>query len=225
VGGVSTKGARYVSTAEVARQKGCTDATIRNHHKQGLIPEDMITTKTNNRGGLLYDSQAPSFRAYIEGKQAQVGGSRKVVIPPSEHQVNLANTTPDERDELTQMLQELTDRWGQWDVVHSWAKVRKEIAQAEAAELKTAEIQGELIRRDFVAQHVIGLVDGMARRLLTDVAHTITKRVSDGAKGGKRLPELKKITHDLIGATINQTKRAASDAIEQGRVVDDDSDG
>ena len=203
---------------------GISGQTIRNYRKAGKIPRDMLTRRTGLSGAPLYDTEADSYQDFVNRK-VRHGGSRKPGFDAEDEQVStvsLPETSPEERSELQVALQSLTEKWGQHDVVHAWAKVRKELALAEAAEMKTAELQGELIRREFVARHVVGLVDGMARRLLTDIGHTVTKRVAEGARAGKDLAELKKVTHDLIGATIRQAKKEAIDAIERGKPEEED---
>jgi len=84
--------------------------------------------------------------------------------------------------------------------IHAWARVRKEVAQASAAEAKRDQATGQLVPRALVERAVFGYLDAMNRRALEDLAPTIATRIGKGTSAERKAIE------DLIGSLIQKAQ-------------------
>lgn len=84
--------------------------------------------------------------------------------------------------------------------IHAWARVRKEVAQASAAEAKRDQATGQLVPRAMVERAVFGYLDAMNRRALEDLAPTIATRIGKGTSAERKTVE------DLIGSLIQKAQ-------------------
>lgn len=214
---------RYLTPAEAGEIRGVTAQAVRNQMKEGRPLRPALSSVTGNAGARLLDSHHPAFMAWLGSRGP--GRVREEPRVQGAASLKLAALSPAEIAALSETIAALTDKYGQNDVVYQWAKVRKELAQANAAELKRDEYQGKLISRGFVSKHVRGLLDGLSRRLLTETAHTLAKRLGKLSRAGAALPECKRLAADLIGETIAQVKTEAIRAIRnlEGEREEDDA--
>lgn len=126
-------------------------------------------------------------------------------LAPAQHEI------PDLEAVLDLTLRELTDRWGHAEAFATWMIARHRMAQATGQELKNAELRGSLIRRDLVVSSLVGHVDALHRRLLSDTPKTLAVQVRSEASHEdaerviyERLQKLVKGERDSLLAAIRR---------------------
>jgi len=118
--------------------------------------------------------------------------------------------TDDELDAYAGMLRPLVERFGTSRTFLDWLKASKEIELIRARKLENDETEGRLISRDFVATHVVKLVDACWRRLLQDAPKTIARRIYALAKTQEPVESAERVVTEIIASLLEGLKTTAA---------------
>jgi len=110
-------------------------------------------------------------------------------------------------------LRQITDRFGSQQGFADFLDQRKKLADTLARELQIDRDRGLLVPRAFIETHVIGLIDGTNRRLLTDVPRSLCRELFSLAKSGAPVEEAESTTRKLIEKQIGGEKTRVLRAI------------
>ena len=113
------------------------------------------------------------------------------------------------RDFSDMTLQELIYRFGTDERFVDWLRATKSIEDINSKRLANAKTMGELVSRDLVKVGIVEPVDAAHRKLLTDGAKTIARRVTAGHDAGRSVEELEYVVVDLISSFIKPMKETA----------------
>lgn len=142
--------------------------------------------------------------------------------PPSAVESDSAEPTElrsnafDINDYLDLTLRELLDRFGTERTVKDWLEAAKKIEDVRASRLQSDKLQGKLISRELVKQHVFGWLDAGLRRLVTDSPRTISRRVYAAARAGEPLERAEAIVRELIESQLGPMKANAARILRKG---------
>jgi hypothetical protein len=111
-------------------------------------------------------------------------------------------------------LKALVKRFGTDSRFIEWLKATKMIEDVKAVQLKTAEAEGELISRDFVKTHMIGVIEETNVRLLNDAPRTIAARVIEAARSGETRESIEETIREIMSTQIRGLKDKITRAIK-----------
>lgn len=83
---------------------------------------------------------------------------------------------------------------------------RKRLAECERLEIANAEKRGQLISREMVRTHVIGLIDSTHKLLLTDVPRKLGNTLPHLVRTGTSVPDLERMIRDEISKVLQREK-------------------
>lgn len=107
---------------------------------------------------------------------------------------------------LSFTLEQLVRMYGTDTAFLDWLRATKVIEDIQATRIRNAEAAGELVRRDVVKVAIIDPFDEVHRRMLSDGAKTIAKRVATMAQAGCSAEEMEKLVRDQLGSFIAPAK-------------------
>ena len=183
----ASKPTRVISKARLAKLKGVTRSAVTKACAPGGALEDAAL-----RGGRV-DLEHPATKSWLA-----VGATPKAVEP-----IDL-DAVGDLR------LREIDERYGSVTGLGDYIELRKKTAETQRIELQNAETKGQIVSRDFVRTHVIGLIDATFRRLLTDTVKTFSTRAQAMTQAGASLEEIQHVGADLMSATLASLKGSAA---------------
>ena len=111
-------------------------------------------------------------------------------------------------------LGQIIDRHGTLRALKDLLEARAKIAAIQERELGMAESRTELVDRNLVRLHVIGAFDAGHRRLLSDAAETLARRLYAAAMSGQSLEEGKRVAREIISAQLELAKAQAARALQ-----------
>lgn len=117
-------------------------------------------------------------------------------------------------DAYAQMLDELVTEFGTARNFRDWLQSRKMIADIREKELKIDEAEGRLIRRDLVMTHLLGLIEGAFRQLLTDTPKKITRTMYAMARSDSPLEEAEARTRAFMSEQLEPLRDHAVRVLE-----------
>ena len=103
-------------------------------------------------------------------------------------------------------LREVTDRYGTDIALCDYLKAVKQIEDIAEKRMKTAALRGELVSRHAVEIGMVSPVSLAFKKLLSDGARTIARRMSAMVQGGSTVEECEAYVSDQIGAHIRPAK-------------------
>lgn len=106
-------------------------------------------------------------------------------------------------------LRDIVNRYGNIPHFEAILKATKTIADIEEKQTKTAQRRGELVDREFIRTHVLGVVDGTLRRLLDEAPSTLAVRALALAKTGGTEGELEDAFRKILTAQLRDMKTSA----------------
>lgn len=167
--------------------------------------------------GKLIDIDHPDAIAYIRAKQV-----KKTPIPtkkPRTVKTVVAPEPPDEddggshfsedddlRDVLHLTLGEILERHGTSGQFKTFVDAKKTIIDVQTKVVKLAQLEGTLVSRSLVKVGVIDPIDAAHRKLLTDGAKTIARRVTAMTSGGRSLEDCEAFVKDQMSSFIRPMK-------------------
>jgi hypothetical protein len=104
---------------------------------------------------------------------------------------------------------EVVRRFGTEEAYLNWLKSLKAMEDLEAARLKNDRARGSVIEAELVKSHVMSLIDGTWRRLLSDTSKTIARRSEEMIKAGKTSEELELSVREIISSQLKALKDRA----------------
>jgi hypothetical protein len=135
----------------------------------------------------------------------EVAAPLKRGAPPPE--LDAAGYAP-ELDSLT--LGEIVRRFGTMPQFADHLNACAKIETTRKTWLDNCVTEGKLIRRELVQTHLIGIIDGVFKRLLSDTARTIVLRLTSHAKAGGSVEDGEKIAVDLLSSQLDPVKQTAA---------------
>lgn len=112
-------------------------------------------------------------------------------------------------------LHQIVQRYGTIRSYKDLLEANEKRERALKNHLDNEQRRGELIERELVRKHVVGLIDGTNKRLLGDAAKTIASRVSSMARGGSPIEDMERAVRDIISSQIVPTKRKVSRTLRE----------
>ncbi len=103
----------------------------------------------------------------------------------------------------------LRDLFGQFGSAHSfndWLIATAKIEGINEKRLKNAKTEGELVARELVQAGIIGPIEGVFVRMLTDGAKTIASRAHSIAMSGGEVDDVRRLVEDQLGSFIEPAK-------------------
>jgi hypothetical protein len=103
-------------------------------------------------------------------------------------------------------LDEIIQRFGSDTEYKDYLDARKKITEIKANDLKNAEKEGKLISREIVSHYIIDRFEECHRRLLTDVAQSLSVKVETMVKSGCLVTEIQNEISKGMSSIIRPTK-------------------
>ena len=172
--------------------------------------------------GKLIDVDHPDAVAYIKSKRdkktkppakkprkAAAKPKPKTVAapePPEDDERSHFSEDDDIRDVLHLTLGQIVERHGTSTQFKAWIDAKKTIVDVQTKVVKLAVLEGTLVSRGIVKVGVIDPIDAAHRKLLTDGAKTIARRVTAMNSGGRPLEDCEDFVKDQISSFIRPMK-------------------
>ena len=208
---------RLIKKIEFAEQAGVSRAAVTKACDKALAAAVV---------GKLIDIDHPDAIAYIESKRAKKTTApakkprkaaatpkkkpaKTVAAPePTEAPDDVSHFSEDDeiKDVLHLTLAEIVERHGTSGQFKTWLDAKKTIVDVQTRIVKLAQLEGVLVSRDLIKVGVIDPIDAAHRKLLTDGAKTIARRVTAMNSGGRPLEDCEDFVKDQIASFIRPMK-------------------
>lgn len=103
-------------------------------------------------------------------------------------------------------LGEIGKKFGGDGEFTSWLKSLKLVEEVREKRLKNEESEGSLIPRSLVATHILGLLEELHQRLLTELPKTLARTVQAHATAGMPLETSEREVRQTLGKTLDASK-------------------
>lgn len=97
-----------------------------------------------------------------------------------------------------------------------WLKATRELEVIHDKRLKNRKVEGTLVDRELVRQGVLNPVDAAHKKLLTDGARTLARRISTKALSGSSVEECEAHISEYISGFIKPLKREIARVLRDG---------
>ncbi len=197
---------RLIKKTEFAEQAGVSRAAVTKACDKALAAAVV---------GKLIDVDHPDAVAYIKSKQVKKTQTpakkpRKAAAAPEPLKEEEEESHFSEDDEIKDVLHltlaEIVERHGTSSQFKTWIDAKKIIVDIQTRIVKLAQLEGTLVSRDLIKVGVIDPIDAAHRKLLTDGAKTIARRVTAMNSGGRPLEDCEDFVKDQIASFIRPMK-------------------
>jgi hypothetical protein len=187
---------RLAGVSRMAITKACAKALAGACHGDRIDLDDEAVRKYLEKHGKA--DAAPTTPAEAKGKRPRKATPSR---PPK----------PDENGYSSELadftLHEIVQLYGTIRSYKDLLEANEKRERALKNHLDNEQRRGELIERELVQKHIVGLVDATNRRLLGDAAKTIASRLYAMARGGSAIEDGERAVREIIASQIAPTKR------------------
>lgn len=138
---------------------------------------------------------------------------------PDEAWLSLPRGTDQEIAAYKAALLPIAKRFGGEVAFLNWLKALREMEVISKTRLDNAERAGHLVSRAHVKTHVIGLIDGSHRLVLTDGIKTAMGRAQSMTRSGHSLEELEAMGREVMSSHLVHVKDKALKALTDAKRV------
>jgi hypothetical protein len=205
---------RLISKAEFSRQANVSRTAV-TKACAGLLKAAVV--------GKSIDIDHPDAIAYIRSKQVKKTATptKKAAATPKKKKAKTVAATetpelPDEESHFSEdedikevlhlTLGEIVARHGTCTQFKAWIDAKKTIVDVQTRVVKLAALEKTLVSRSLIKVGVIDPIDAAHRKLLTDGAKTIARRVTAMTSGGRSLEDCEAFVKDQIASFIKPMK-------------------
>lgn len=166
------------------------------------IGHEVARAYMDKRGALPKGKAAKKTAGKKASKKKLAGGGET----DEEFGERVRNNFPEIGSYLHLTLKQLVDLHGTKTALKDWVNIRKMLADTHKVELANAERQGQIISREFVQTHLIGLLEELSRRMIADASRTIVQRCYSLAKSDAPIEEAEAVVRGILGQNVKKTK-------------------
>ena len=211
---------RLIKKTEFAEEAGVSRAAVTKACDKALAAAVV---------GKLIDIDHPDAVAYIKSKQVKktpppakkprkaaatpkkkpaktVAASEPPEPPAEENERSHFSEDDDLKNVLHLTLGEILERHGTSGQFKTFVDAKKTIIDVQTRVVKLAQLEGTLVSRSLVKVGVIDPIDAAHRKLLTDGAKTIARRVTAMTSGGRPLEDCEAFVKDQMSSFIRPMK-------------------
>ena len=205
---------RLIKKTEFAEQAGVSRAAV-TKACDGALKATVV--------GKLIDIDHPDAIAYIRAKQVKKTSTPakkppKAAAKPKKKPAKTvaAPEPPDEEPHYSKdaeieavlhlTLGEIVRQHGTEGQFKAWLDAKKTIVDVQTRLVKLAVLEGTLVSRSLMKVGVIDPIDAAHRKLLTDGAKTIARRVTAMNSGGRSLEDCEAFVKDQMASFIRPMK-------------------
>ena len=110
-------------------------------------------------------------------------------------------------------VREVVTRFGSDFKFLEWLKALKMIEEVVEKNHNNAVREGKLIEREFVRNHVIGMIEALHQRLLTDFPRVLVAKLVEAHEAGHRATQLEDLATMQLKEELGSVKQDAAGAI------------
>lgn len=205
-----------ISKAKLAERAGVSTAAVSQITKPGRrLAKALVDGKVN-----LSDPEVKRWLAEKEEAKpapppaALTAGTAYAGNAPEAPEIN-REEIPARLERYADMtLRQIVNHFGTFGQFETMLKALKTIEDIQEKRIKNAERLGELISREFVANHVLGLINGLASRILNESAESIARKVPDIVKAGGTHNDVRPLVLDILSSEIKSAKHKVEKRIK-----------
>lgn len=212
---------QLITKADLARRAGVSTAAVSKLTKKGARLGPAVHNGKVDVSDPIVQGWMLEREDRAERKASQIEEWDDVVTPPgfNDH----APTAPEVHHEpipsylekyADMTLRQIVNHYGTFGQFEDMLKALKTIEDIQEKRIKNAERKGELIDRQFVKTHVLGLIKGMTSRLLGETVESISRKVPDIVKAGGDHNDVRPIVLDLMSSEIKAAVSKATRRLE-----------
>ncbi len=206
------KSTRYFNGTDAAKFFGVTRAAV---IKQMAAPKGALCAAVVTIDG---KERLDMTHAAVKMYRVMERPTIQQVAPPAE-----IETIGDEgvvaesriRKYLKYTLQEIFDKFGTLQAFLVLLQAVEKIESVHEKRIKSNKTTGALIDRKYVKGHVLGLVEQVFSRILTDLPAKLAQDIHAACESGASIEDLKVLIHDAISNEIKMLKKDARRAIRK----------
>lgn len=178
--------------------------------------------QTIKAAGVVLDGSEPtppavepeSDKSFLRGHAAKNAKAKQAPPPPPIDVEEMLHEIPEDIRAFADMsLRELVSRFGTDTRFCDWLRATKSIEDINEKRLKNAVSRGELVSRDLMKIGVIEPIDAAHRKMLTDGAKTIARRLTAMHDAGRSLEDCEEFVVDQISSFIRPVKSKVARAL------------
>ncbi len=114
-------------------------------------------------------------------------------------------------------LRQIIERYGTMPIFASMLQAADKVESINARRLDSDRKTGELISRDFVKKHILGLVEQVFQRMLADLPVTLASEVHTMCATDATLEEVQQAIHDAVSRELRTIKKDTTKEIRRAR--------
>lgn len=108
------------------------------------------------------------------------------------------------------VAREIAERYGTSRQYVDWLDAYQKQQRARDLWLKNQKLEGQLIDRELVSNHVFGFIDAVFKRLLIDASKTLAARVQNLTRSGASIEEIEREVRGILSTQLAPMKATAA---------------
>ncbi len=114
-------------------------------------------------------------------------------------------------------LRHIIERYGTMPIFASMLQAADKVESINARRLDSDRKTGELISREFVKKHILGLVEQIFQRMLAEMPVKLASEVHTMCATGATLEEVQQSIHDAVSRELRTIKKDTTKEIKRAR--------
>lgn len=202
---------RYINQTQAADLYVCSRVAIRNM----MAPGKALHPATVKRDGRRYiDIEHPAAKAYRVAERIEnPRETARTIDTPQPREMGPEDIEKDIRDYWDWTLGDIIKKCGTMARFEAFLKSGLTIETIYARRLESDKKTGELISREYVHKHVLGLLERVFQRLLSEVPVSLALEVHGRCQKGATNEEIEEAIHDRISSELSTVKKDTKKAI------------
>lgn len=199
-------GKRYLNQSEASRVYACTTNTV----NKAIAPGKQLHPAVVKRDGMkLIDMQHPAAKAYRASHRVDVAKADAAAR-------DVSNELPEKIRECWDLsLGEIFTRYGSLGAFKDVLTATDKIEAIQARRVDSDRKAGDLISRVYVKRHVMGLVEQVFQRLLTDMPVRLAMEIHGICSTGATMEDVQQRLHDGVSRELKTLKRDARSKVKR----------
>ena len=185
---------RYRTFSQWAKTAGCTPAAVTKATKPGNKLHGSVVERDGKK---MIDTEAPAAMKWRPQHRAPQPEEVEEIAPVLEAKL---------RKYMDFTLTEIIDKFGTMELFSSLLTAVGKIETIHAQRLKADQSTGELIPREFVRQHVLGLLERVFLRVQTDLPTTLASEVHTMCANGATIEQLEELIREGVSSELQTVK-------------------
>jgi hypothetical protein len=191
---------RYLNQTQAAKHYGVKRQSIGHVMKPGKALYEAIVDRPDGR---MIDMEHPAAVEYRKHERPRTESGPRVV---ASREMSVADIEPEVRAYWGWTLENIVQKCGTMSAFSSLLQAADKIESIHSRRLESDRKTGELIPRDYVSRHVLGLVERICQRMLTDMPTTLSLEVHGRCSTGATVEDVREMIQAAVSDELSTLK-------------------